>query len=91
MFGFACCTTCKTCLLYKKLVNGAERSMGTKNLLDHLKHCVAAWRTYHRSGSTSSTSSTEAVESEGNTLSVTRTLDSFVKRSGKKVTTVAKK
>ena len=21
VFGFACCTTCKTCLLYKKLVN----------------------------------------------------------------------
>ena len=40
VFGSACCTTCKTCLLYKKLVNGAERSMGTKNLLDHLKHCV---------------------------------------------------
>ena len=37
-----------------------------------------------------STSSTEAVESEGNTLSVTRTLDSFVKCSGKKVTTVVK-
>ena len=61
--------------------------MGTKNLLDHLKHCVAARRMYHRSGSTSSTSSTEVVESEGNTL---RTLDSFVKHSGKKVTTVAK-
>ena len=27
-------------MLYKKLVDGTEKSMGAKNLLDHLKHCV---------------------------------------------------
>ena len=64
--------------------------MGTKNLLDHLKYCVAAWSMHHRSESTFSASSSETVESEGNTTTVTRTLDSFVKRSGKKVTAVAK-
>ena len=80
VFGVACCATCKTCFLYKKLVNGAEKSMGTKNLFNHLKYCVAAWSTHHRSGSTSSASSSETVESEGNATTVTRTLDSFVKR-----------
>ena len=64
--------------------------MGTKNLIDHLKHCVAAQSMYHRGGSTLSTSSTEVVESEGNTTSVTRMLNSFIKRSGKKVTAIAK-
>ena len=82
VFEYACCVTCKTCLLYKKLVDGTEKSMGTKSLLDHLKHCVSSQTTY---GSTSS-SSTEAI----GTPSVARMLDSFVKRSGKKVTNVAK-
>ena len=57
--------------------------MGTKNLLDHLKHCMSSQCMC--CGSTSS-SSTEAID----TPSAARTLDSFVKRSGKKVTVVAK-
>ena len=56
--------------------------MGTKNLSDHLNHCVSSQSTLR--GSTSS-SSTEAID----TPSTARTLDSFVKRSGKKVTVVA--
>ena len=90
VFAVVCCANCKTCFLYKKLENGAEKSMGTKNLLDHLKYCVATQSTHHRSESTLSASSTETVESEGNTTTVTRALDSFVKRSGKKVIAVAK-
>ena len=77
VFGYACCVTCKTCLLYKKLVDGTEKSMGTKNLLDHLKHCVSSQSTYESSLS----SSTEAI----GTPSVARTLDSFVKRLGKRL------
>ena len=69
-------------MLYKKLVDGTEKSVGTKNLSDNLKHCVSSQTTY---GSTSS-SSTEPI----GTPSVTRTLDSFAKRSGKEVTTLAK-
>ena len=64
--------------------------MGTKNLLDHHKYCVVTRSTYHRSGNTLSASSSETIESEGNTTTITRTLDSLVKRSGKKVTAIAK-
>ena len=76
VFGYACCVTCKTCLRYKKLVDGTEKLMGTKNLLDHLKQCVSSQSKYR--GSTSS-SSTEAID----TPNTARTLDSFVKRSGR--------
>ena len=77
VFGYACCVTCKTRLLYKKLVDGTEKSMGMKNLLDHLKHCVSS-QTMYRS---TSSSSTEAI----GTPSVARTLNCFVKRSGKRL------
>ena len=30
VFRVAYCVNCKTCLLYKKLVNGEQKSMGTK-------------------------------------------------------------
>ena len=76
VFGYACCVTCKTCLRYKKLVDGTEKLMGTKNLLDHLNQCVSSHSKYR--GSTSS-SSTEAID----TPNTARTLDSFVKHSGR--------
>ena len=60
--------------------------MRTKNLLDHLKHCVAA----RGISTSSSSSSTETIDSEGKSTSVTRTLDSFVKCSGKKVNATTK-
>ena len=31
----------KKCFIYKKLIDGRVRSMGTKNILDHFKHCMA--------------------------------------------------
>ena len=30
VFGVACCSVCKVCILYKKKVRGEERSLGTK-------------------------------------------------------------
>ena len=81
IFGYACCVTFKAFLLYKKLVDGTEKSMGMKNLLDHL-NCVSSQSTYKSSAS----SSTETV----GTPSIARMLDSFVKRSGKQVTNVTK-
>jgi len=37
VFGIAWCSICKSCFVYKKLVNCQERLMGKKNILDHLK------------------------------------------------------
>jgi len=87
VFGVACCAICETCLLYKKLVNGQEKSMGTKNLLDQLKHCVAS---QGKSRKDASSASAETSDSGGKSTSIARTLDSFVKRSGKKVNTATK-
>ena len=42
VFGVVCCANFKNCFIYKKLIDGQVRSMGTKNLLDHLKHCMAS-------------------------------------------------
>ena len=42
IFGVACCGVCKVSILYKKKVSGEERSLGTKNMLDHLKRCTPA-------------------------------------------------
>ena len=89
VFGVACCVNCKTCLLYKKLVNGEQKSMGTKNLLD-LKHCAWGSSTSHECASGSSLSSTETLDSEGKSTIVTRSLDSFIKCSGKKVNATIK-
>ena len=41
VFGVVCYANCKKCFIYKKLIEGQVRSMGTKNLLDYLKHCMA--------------------------------------------------
>ena len=30
MFGVACCANCKNCFIYKKLIDGQVRSVGTK-------------------------------------------------------------
>ena len=37
IFGVTCCSVCKVSILYKKKMSGEERSLGTKNMLDHLK------------------------------------------------------
>ena len=71
VFGVACCANCKTCLLCKKLVNGEQKSMGTKNLLDHLKHYARGSSTSHECASGSSLSSTETLDSEGKPTIVT--------------------
>ena len=42
VFGVACCCVCKVCILYKTKVSGEERSLGTKNMLDHMKRCLPA-------------------------------------------------
>ena len=48
VYGVACCSVCsKLYLLYKKLVNGEEKSMGTKNMLDHLNNCVPSLCSSH--------------------------------------------
>ena len=38
--GFACCSMCKSSLLYKRMENEEEKSLGTKNMLDHSKNCT---------------------------------------------------
>jgi len=61
--------------------------MGTKNLLDHLKYYVAS---RGESCKDASSSSAETSDSRSKPTSITRTLDSFVKCSGKKVNTATK-
>ena len=89
VFGIACCAVCKSCLLYKKSINGEQKSLGTKNMLDHLKNCTPSSRSSRTravcdtdSESSSSSSSTGTVVRR---VSGMKTLDSFVKRTGKKV------
>ena len=67
VFGIACCSICKVCILYKKIVNGQEKSLGTKNLLNHLKRCSRQAR---------SKSSTEIDGSSGGNA----TMDGFMKK-----------
>ena len=43
VYGTACCSVCKLCLLYIKLLNG-KKLMGTMNMLDHLKKYVPSSR-----------------------------------------------
>lgn len=84
--GFACCSVCKSCLRYKSV---EEKSLGTKNMLDHLKNCSPA--SSPRSGSRVASGSSVASGSDSSCGSIVRrvpgqkTLDSFVKRTGKKV------
>ena len=87
VYGIACCSVCKSCLLYKKLVNGEEKSMGTKNMLDHLKNCVPSSRSSRAAvaGTDTESSSSSSTSTVVRRVSGMKTLDSFVKRSGKKV------
>ena len=39
IFGIACCKSCNVAITFKKKENGKERSLGTKNLLDHINNC----------------------------------------------------
>ena len=60
VFGVMCCCVCKVCIRYKKKVSGEERSLGTKNMLDHLKRCLPAPASARdQSDSTSSASEIE--------------------------------
>ena len=77
--GVACCSVCKLCLRYKMSVDGEEKLLGTKNMLDHIKNCTPSSSSSVQSGSDGSSnsgSSTQFVQK----VPGQRTLDSFVKR-----------
>ena len=57
--GIACCSVCKSCL-HKTSLNGEEKSLGTKNMLDHIKNCTP-------SSSSSVTSSSDGATSSSST------------------------
>ena len=62
--------------------------MGTKNLLDHSKHYVAfrGVKSHTECASSSTTDSIDtSSDSGGRSISSNKTLDSYVKRSGKRV------
>ena len=63
VFRVVCYANRKTCFLYKKLVNRQAKSMGIKNLLDHLKHCVASRGEPYKGASNSGLLSTETSDS----------------------------
>ena len=83
VFGIACCSICKSCFVYKKMVSSQERSMGTKNLLDHMK-------LYNSPVSPHCSRTTSDSGGSGCSLTSRGTLDSFVKRTGKRVAEQAK-
>ena len=56
VFGVACCCICKVCILYKRKVSGEERSLGTKNMLDHMKRCLPACASAHKKSDAITTS-----------------------------------
>ena len=87
VYGIACCSVCKLCLLYKKLVNGEEKLMSTMNILDHLKNCVPSLYSNHAAvaGTDTDSSSGSSTNTVVRRVSGIKTLVSFVKRSGKKV------
>jgi len=96
VFGVACCSVCKACIVYKKVVRGEERSLGTKNMLDHLRRCLPARARVNTStsseGESTCSSNHLASSKPGTSSSCTvskrpclNTLDSYVLRSGKKV------
>ena len=91
---------CKVCILYKKKVSGEEKSLATKNMLDHLKRCLPARAsvrdqgdstsseiesTCSSSGSSSSSSKCSSTSSKAIQRPSLKTLDSYVMRSDKKV------
>ena len=86
----ACCSVCKSCLLYKRMANGEEKSLGTKNMLDHLKNCTPSSCSDSSIASGSGSSVAGGSDSSCASKVVKRvpgmkTLDSFVKCTGKKV------
>lgn len=66
VFGVACCDGCKTTLVYKKMENGVQKSLGNKNMLDHLLSCSTKAATLTKKTSSSGTSG--------------QTIDSFFQR-----------
>ena len=87
VYGIACCSVCESCLLYKKLVLNEEKSMGIKNMLGHLKKCIPSSRSSRAAvaGTDTESSSSNSTSTVVRRVSGMKTLDSFVKRSGKKV------
>ena len=68
--------------IYKSIANGEEKSLGTKNMLDQLKNCSPASSC---SGSSASSGSDSSCGSIVKRVHGMKTLDSFVKRTEKKV------
>ena len=72
MLGYleSCVVPCKVCIWYKNKESTEERSLGTKNMLDHLKRCLPAPASAHnQSDSTGSASEIESTySSSGNLL-----------------------
>ena len=58
--GISCCSMCKSCIRYKMSLNGEEKLLGTKNMLDHKKNCT-------QSSSSSVTSSSNGATSNSST------------------------
>ena len=61
--------------------------MGTKHMLDHLKNCIPSLRSSRAAvaGIDTESSSSSSTSTVVRRFSGMKTLDSFVKRSGKKV------
>ena len=61
--GVTSCSVCKSCLRYKMSVEGEEKFLGTKSMLDHMKKCTPSSSSSVQSGSDSnSSSSTQFVQ-----------------------------
>ena len=60
VYGIACCSVCKLCLLYIKLLNG-KKLMGTMNMLDHLKKYVPSSRSSHAGIADTDTESSSSI------------------------------
>ena len=69
VFGVACCCVCKVCILYKKKVSGEEKSLGTKNMLDHLKRCLPARASVRDQGDSTSSEIESTCSSSGSSSS----------------------
>ena len=70
VFGVTCCCVCKVCIHYKRKMSGEKRSLGTKNMLDHLKWCLPAPASArNQSDSTSSASEIEGTYSSNSSSS----------------------
>ena len=94
-----CVVACKVCIRYEKRVSGEERSLGSKNMLDHLMRCSQVHMTKMIAvpvrlraptyNSSSILSSSNSIGGSNNTNSKAiqrpcyKTLDSYVIHSGK--------